>query len=92
LTCVVIALIRASAAILLAHWISWFSRNPPAVDGGVPESQRGAPNPAWSLIIQAPVRVVADDSVAADGQVGGELAMRDRRPFRHSAVREAVGW
>jgi hypothetical protein len=50
----------------------------------------GAPFPAWSLVIQAPGRVVADDGMA-QAQVGGELAMRDRRSFRHSAAREAAG-
>jgi hypothetical protein len=91
LSCVVITLIPACTVIPPANWISLFSRNLPADGGRPPESQRGAPLPAWSLIIQASGRVVADDSKATDDQMGGELVMRDLLSFRRSAAREAAG-
>jgi hypothetical protein len=56
--CAVTAAIGASGVVPVPHWISWFSRNPPA-------ARRWPPDP---LIIQATGRVVAGDSQAADGQ------------------------
>lgn len=88
---VVIAPILASGVIPLTQSISWFSRNPPAVEAECRVSQLGTPHTAWSLIIQASGRVVADDSMAADGQMGGELSMRDRKSFSRPALREAAG-
>jgi hypothetical protein len=63
----------------------------PAVAAECRVSQRGTPHTAWSLIIQASGRVVADDSMAADGQMGGELSMRDPKSFSRPALREAAG-
>ena len=66
----------------------------PQSPGGQPqcrESQRGTPYTAWSQIIQASGRVVAEDSMATDGRMGGELAMRDPRSLTRQVVREAAG-
>jgi hypothetical protein len=69
---------------LVAHYgYSYFSRNPPAITGGVPESQRGAVRLLLGCLFPQVDALPGPDggreTKAADGQMGGEIGMSDRR-------------
>jgi hypothetical protein len=84
---------------LVAHYgYSYFSRNLPAIIGGVSRSQRDAARLLLGCLFPQVDALPGPDGgrerKAANGQMGGGIKMSDRRsgPVRSQRAAEALAW